>query len=300
MALTLASRRKKKGTRQSVMNKRRKGVLARIIPWMRRFGVALAVCVSVVWAGSWLYLNGSIGRASDWTQDKILLATADMGFAVEDILVEGREYTDAQTLLAIVNIQKGDPLFSFDPQEAQALIIKLGWVGAAQVERRLPNTIYIGLQERRPLALWQSGKKVKLLDESGEVIVTGNLERFADLVLMMGADAPEHARPLLANIEAEEALAGRIETAKRVSGRRWELALKNGVKVQLPDEDIGLALRRLAQAHEESGLLDKDVIGIDMRESDRISVRTKPGTVQDYTANKGKDLKIEAKTGNNI
>ncbi|MCB9982477.1 MAG: FtsQ-type POTRA domain-containing protein [Rhodospirillales bacterium] len=223
-----------------------------------------------------------------------------MGFAVTDILVEGREYTDPHVLLAIVNIRKGDPLFAFNPRQAQELISQISWVNKAQVERRWPGTIYIGLEERQPLALWQSDKHLKLLDSKGKIIATSDLQRFADLVLVMGRGAPAAAPELIGNLKAEEKIYPRVETAKWIGERRWDLKLKNGMEIKLPERDASLALRRLAEAQGYDGLLDKDLLSIDMREPDRITIRTKPGAVQEYKT----DLKIEAatrsKAGNNI
>lgn len=294
------SKKKKRGTRQSTINKRRKGVLAVVLPWLRRFGMVAAVCTGILWAGSWLYLSGAAGRAGDWTRDKILTASADMGFAVDDILVEGREYTDPHVLLAIVNIQKGDPLFAFNPRQAQELISQISWVDDVQIERRWPGTIYIGLAERQPLALWQSDKRLKLLDQKGKVIVTSDLQRFAGLVLVMGKNAPAAAPELIGNLKAEEHIYSRVETAKWIGARRWDMKLKNGIEIKLPEQDAGLALRRLAEAHENDGLLDKDIVSIDMREPGRITVRTKPGTVQDYKTGLKIDAVTKTKAGNNI
>ncbi|MEM7651113.1 MAG: FtsQ-type POTRA domain-containing protein [Pseudomonadota bacterium] len=292
--------RKRKGTRQSTFNKRRKGLLAVIIPWMRRFGMALAFVVGVVWVGSWLYLSGALQDAGNWSKDQFITASADAGFTVENILVEGREYTDADVLLAIINVQKGAPLFSFEPQSAQDLITQIGWVEAAQVERRWPDTIYIGLQERTPMALWQSEKRLKLLDDKGEVIVTDNLQRFSELVLVSGQGAPQEAGALIGNLRAEPNVFEKVETAQRISKRRWDLGLKNGFSIKLPEEGMGLALRRLSEAHDNDGLLDKDIVGIDMREQDRISVQTKPGSIEEYKAGLKVRANAETKAGNNI
>jgi len=291
---------KKRGTRKSSFNKRRKGILAFVFPWLRRFGLGLAVCIGVLWAGSWLYLSGTIGRAGDWGRNQILLASADMGFAIRDILVEGRIHTDPHVLLAIINVEKGDPLFSFDPQSAQELIGQVSWVEGVHIERRWPDTIYIGLQERTPMALWQSDKRLKLLDQNGEVIVTSKLERFSDLVMVSGKGSALAAPDLIGNLQAEASIYERTETARYISERRWDVKLKNGIEIKLPEVDMGLALRRLARAQEKDNLLDKDIIGVDMREADRISVRTKPGSVQDYKAGLKIDAATKNKVGNNI
>ena len=292
--------RRAKGTRQSRFNKRRKGMLSVIIPWTRRFGALLAVLSAAVWMAVWLHLSGTLGRAADWTQDRVLTAGAGLGFAIENIMVEGRQYTDAGVLLAIVNVEKGDPLFGFNPRQAQELMSQISWVARVQVERRWPDTIYIGLTERAPLALWQTDKRVKLLDAHGEVIVTDRLERFAGLLMVTGRNAPEHAPQLVGNLSAETLVRQRVETARRVGGRRWDLRLKNGIEVRLPEDDMGLALRRLAAAQRNDGLLDKDILSIDLRESDRISIRTKPGAVQDYTTGRRIDAAAADRTGSNI
>ena len=289
-------RKLKRGTRQSTINRRRKGLLAFVIPWMKRFGFAMVVLLGVIWISSWLYLSGSLARAGDWTEDKILKASADMGFAVDNILVEGREHSDASVLLAMINIEKGDPLFSFNPEDAQELIAQMGWVDEVRVERRWPDTIYVGLKERQPMALWQSEKRLKLLDQSGQVIVTNDLQRFADLIMVSGEGAPEETVALIGNLKAQPEIYDAVETASWVGARRWDLRLKNGIHIRLPEEDAALAIRRLAEAHAQDDVLNKDVKTIDLREGDRISILTKSGT----TVQTGSGLKIEAKAGNNI
>lgn len=285
-----------RGTRQSVINKRRKGFLAVLFPWLRRFGIVMVVLVSVLGLGAWLVTSGTLSRGKHWIDNQVLLATADMGFFVRNILVEGREYTDPQTLLAIVNIEKGDPLFSFDPRAAQDLISEISWVDHVQVERRWPDTIYIGIVEKRPLVLWQHDKKLRLLDQKGAVIATDHIERFKDLKIVMGADAPQFAVDLMENLSGEPDLAKRVVAARRLGERRWDLVLDNEMVIKLPEQDMALALSRLADEERESGVLQRDIVGVDMREEGRMIVEARPGAVQEYKAS----LSPDAKKGNSI
>lgn len=286
----------KRGTRRSTLrntgNRRRKGKLAVILPWLRRFGVVLGAGVFALWLGTWLWMSGSIGHAAHWSEQKIIEASADMGFRVSNILVEGRNYTDPDALRAIINSQKGDPLFAFNPDEAQVLIEQINWVKRVHVERRLPGTIYIGLEERQPLALWQENQKLALIDDQGRVITSERLSRFKDLMIVTGKGGKENAPELIADLKAEDVLYGRTEAAQRIGERRWDLKLKPGITVKLPEGDVGLALRRLALAQDEDGLLDKDITSADLRDPTRITVQTRPGAVQEYKAG--------YKTGGNI
>ena len=278
------------GTRKSVLNKRRKGFLAVFIPWVQRFGIGLALVVAVIWTSTWLWLSGSFERAGDWSQNQIQLAAADMGFEVRNILVEGRVHTDADVILAVLNIQEGDPLFSFDPKAAQNQLEKIGWVKTAQVQRRFPDTLYISLEERQPTAVLKDGAAFKLLDRKGKVIPTASMKPFKDLLIVQGKGAQEKASDLTDILNAEPVIQERALAATYLGERRWDLALKGGIKIQLPEEDLGLALRKLADAHKESGLLDKSIQAVDVREADRISIRTKPGQVSEYKAS----LKVNA------
>lgn len=248
----------------------------------KKFGLVLGVFVLIGWLGSWFFLSDADYHTKSWAQDKTLDFTADLGFTVKDLLVEGRHYTDADVVMAIVNIRKGDPLLSFDTKSAQDMLSKLSWVKTAYVERRLPDTIYIELTERKPFALWQNNKQVKLIDDEGVFLTDHKLDRFKDFIMVVGKDAPKHSGDFLTLLNVETIVRDKVETAQYVGDRRWDLILKNGITVKLPENDVSLALSQLAGAQEDEALLDKDIKMIDMREVDRIVIRTKPGAVQDY------------------
>ncbi len=272
------------GTRRSTILKRRSSGSERLILFLKRFGLASLAALAVGGVGYWAVESGALARATQNAHSAILDQTADWGFAVKNIMVDGRRHTDVATLKAIINLEKGDPVFSFKPEEMKVMIEKLSWVKAAHVERRLPDTIYIKLEERTPIALWQRHKRLSVVDAEGVVLTDRNLQEFRDLLIVIGDEAPQHAAALLSMLAAEPAILERVEAATLISGRRWDLKLKSGADVKLPEDELGLALRRLAVNHEEENILDKDVVSIDVRDQGRITVRTKPGAASDFNA----------------
>lgn len=244
----------------------------------------MLLAVALFWAGSWLVMSGALDALERRVHQTVMQTTAGWGFAVRNVLVDGREYTDVDTLRAMIGVEKGDPVFAFDPAKTKTNIEKLSWVKTAQVERRLPDTIYVKVEERIPLALWQRDKRLFLIDADGVILTDRNLEPWKNLLIVVGDDAPKKAAALIAMIHAEPLIEKRVEAATLMSGRRWDLTLKSGAEVKLPEEEMGLALRQLAINHEEEALLDKDVLSIDVREQGRITVRTKPGAVSDFNA----------------
>lgn len=244
----------------------------------------MAVIVFVGWLGSWFFLSDAAYHTANWAKDKMLGVSSNAGFTVNDLMVEGREYTDVDAVLAIANIQKGDPLFSFDTKSAKNLLEKLSWVKSAKVERRLPDTIYIKITEREPFALWQNNGKISLIDDKGVFLTDNNLARFKDLIIVVGKHAPQESGEFLSLLNSEPTVKDKVESAMYVAGRRWDLKLKNGVQVKLPEKDTEFALSKLSKAQIDDGLLDKDIKTIDMRDNDRIVIRIKPGAVQEYKA----------------
>jgi cell division protein FtsQ len=58
-----------------------------------------------------------------------------------------------------------------------------------------------------------------------------------------------------------------------VAERRWNLRLKNGIDVRLPEHDVGAALARLVVLDRETKILSRDVTAIDLRVDGRVGVR---------------------------
>lgn len=232
-------------------------------------------------------MSGTSARLRAHIEASVDRTTAGWGFAVRNIMVDGRHHTDVDTLKAMIGVERGDPIFAFDPAKTKANLEKLSWVKKAHVERRLPDTLYIRIEERTPLALWQRHGKLALIDADGVVLTDHNLGPWKNLLIVVGEEAPERTAELLSMLRAEPVIIDRVEAATLVSGRRWDLKLKSGAEVKLPEAELGLALRKLAINHEEEALLDKDVLSIDVREEGRITVRTKPGAAQDFDKNLG-------------
>jgi len=135
--------------------------------------------------------------------DKLVQDTGLLGMTVSDIRVEGRETTDRETILAALGAGPGTPILAVDPTRAKDQLEALPWVRSAVIERHLPGTLYVRLVERKPLALWQHGGKIELIDHGGEVIPVVRLDQFAKLLMVVGEGAARHAAELLQMLASE-------------------------------------------------------------------------------------------------
>ena len=200
----------------------------------------------------------------------------EMGFKVDEILVIGRNETKQKELLSAVRLARGAPILAFDLEAAQKRVEALPWVRKASVERMLPDTVLLNVEEREPLVLWQHKGAFALIDTDGEVILRKGLERFSDLLVVVGADAPKHAAKLLQALATEPELMDLVKAAVRVGGRRWNLRLKGDIDVRLPETDAAAAWTRLAEYEKTHQVLARDVRILDLRMPDRLIVRRPP------------------------
>ena len=274
----------KTGTRRTTIMNRRAGQQARFVYWAKRFGfvaiIFVFIFVSFAYSVSSGYLTQISGRMTRSFHEQMI----EFGFVVRGVSIEGRQNANLQALKYVVSIDKGQSIFEPKIDDIQAKLESITWVKSAIVERHLPNDIAIHIEERVPMALWQHQGKLSIIDRDGKILNDSNLERFKDLMILVGEDAPTQAKNLVDMISAEDNLKTRVESAKWIGGRRWDLYLKNGVSVRLPEDDLGQAVRRLANAQGEAKLMDRKMQSIDLRDPLRIVVQTAPGAVEDYQA----------------
>lgn len=238
-------------------------------------GAALIVGGSLyVWRAG---LPEAVADAIDEAHSSALAAAGAAGLKVQEIFVDGRIETPASQVLAVLGVKRGSPILAFSPAQAKADLEQLPWVKNAAVERRLPDTILVRIVERRPMALWQHGGRLGVIDYDGEEIKTAAPAKFANLPMVVGDDAPKHAAQLLALLALEPELEKRVTAAVRVSGRRWNLRMDAGegatVDVQLPEINAGAAWSHLAEVERANRLLDRNISVIDLRLPDRLIVR---------------------------
>jgi cell division protein FtsQ len=247
--------------------------------FLRRFGVWVGV-PALLAGGVYgaVQVGGSkLGQAAlQYASDRLLDGTARAGLVVADIEVEGRETTERETVMTALGAGLGTPILAISPRRAKDQLEALPWVRSAVVERRLPDTLYVRLVERKPLALWQHGGKLELIDHEGGVIPVTRLDRFAKLPLVVGEHAAARAAALLDMLASEPDLAARVTAAIRVGDRRWNLRIDNAIDVLLPAQSAADAWTQLARLERSSAILKRDVQTVDVRLPDRLVVRVNP------------------------
>lgn len=250
--------------------------------WRRtRAQLRTALLVVLVLAGGALAVAGfqSLGRGADFGE-KLGDLGARAGLKVTDIVLEGRDKTPLPAIARALSIRKGDPILAFSPREAQKRLEAIKWVKSATVLRRLPGTIVVQIAERSPFAIYQENRAWVLIDRAGEVLDDDVSAFSSELLLVAGEGAKKAAADLIDALATQPSVQARVESATWIGGRRWNLQIKGGTEVLLPEGAAMVALARLVELQASHAVLDRALKLVDLRLPDRLTLRpnTEPKT----------------------
>ncbi|AWI57798.1 cell division protein FtsQ [Sinorhizobium fredii] len=231
-------------------------------------------------AAAFLLATGLYGMSlGGHTQNFAQVSTTAAGFAIEDVRVSGNEQTSEIDILQQLGLDGTTSLVALDIAEARRLIGELPWVESVTVRKVYPATIEVNLKERQAFGIWQHGSDLSLIERSGSVIAPLRDNKFAALPLFVGRDAETAAATFYDEFSRWPEFRSRVKAFVRVSGRRWDLRLDNGVVVKLPEKDVARAMRVLAGMEEGHQLLERDIAAVDLRLEDRTTVQLTPEAV---------------------
>ena len=92
---------------------------------------------------------------------------ASSAFDYAKLQVDGLQFTDGAAVEAALAGVRGQNLFGLSTAPLEAALETLPTVETAHVDVRLPGTLGVTLEERRPILIWQVGERRYLADSDG-------------------------------------------------------------------------------------------------------------------------------------
>lgn len=232
--------------------------------YLDRFLLGLKIALLI-----FLYLfffTNYLNSFKEWAASHIYETTSDGGMILENVLIDGHHNLSTSDVAATLNADVGTPILSIDLDKVRDILTKNEWIKNAVIERRLPNTIYVNITERDPIAIWQNDKKLYLVDDSGSVITPTDISKFANLIHIVGSDAPLHIASLKVDLDSDEALKKRIISVVRYGERRWNILLEQDITVKMPENGFTKAYKYLSKLNENNKLFSNNYKVIDLRD----------------------------------
>ena len=195
------------------------------------------------------------------------------GFGISEVAISGAHNVSREEILASAGITGQTSLLFLNAAQTRARLLTDPWVADAAVLKLYPGRLRIEIKERKPYALWQKNYLVYLIAADGTVLGPTVAHRFDSLPLVVGEGAQHVAAGFLAKLARYPEIAHLVTASVLVADRRWNLYLKDGVEVQLPEFAPEHALQLLVDLDRSKHLLSRDIVKVDLRLPDRVSVR---------------------------
>ncbi len=238
----------------------------------RRAGV-LATLLLIIGSAGYGAAKSDFNKVIGFFKDIRDSVATSAGFPIATVAITGEKHLSREEILAAAGVTPRSSLLFFDVVDARARLLTNPWIAEATVQKLLPDHLVISISERAAFALWQKAGRVGVIADDGTVLEPYVLARYVELPLVVGTGAETRAREFLALLDRHPELRANVRAAVLVAERRWNLRLKNGVDVRLPEVDVERALDRLVSLERDVKLSDRDISTIDLRLADRITVR---------------------------
>jgi cell division protein FtsQ len=203
-----------------------------------------------------------------------------MGMRIATVSLSGQRQVSREEIFAAAGVTDHSSLLFLDVADARAKLEAIPWIAEATVRKLYPDRLQITVTEREPFALWQQQGKVKVIAADGTVLSEKVEPRLASLSFVVGNGAAVRARDFLAVLDKYPSIRDSVRASIYVAERRWNLKLKNGIDVRLPETNIEGALATLVRLDREKNLLGRDITAVDLRLSDRLTVRLSDAVAQ--------------------
>ncbi|MFD0857610.1 cell division protein FtsQ/DivIB [Roseovarius aquimarinus] len=239
-----------------------------------RFGIPFCVSFGI---GTWYLSDPAV-------QQRLQVAVTEIRhqiqtrpeFMVKLLAVEGASDRVAEEVRDSFTYTLPASSFDMDLDAVRAAVEDIPAVAAAAVRVRQGGVLEIRISERQPAAMIRVPGGLIVVDEAGVAIdAAAHRGERPHLPVLTGAGAENAVSEALAVRAAAAPLAGRLRGLVRMGERRWDVVLDRDQRIMLPEDEPVRALERVIVLNEAQDMLERDIAVVDMRLSDRPTLRMK-------------------------
>jgi cell division protein FtsQ len=239
----------------------------------RRVGISMTVLLLIGSCGLGIVKGGHLQDFVTAVSDARNAMANSAGFRITSVVINGRKQLSQDEILAIGGVSGRSSLLFLDADDVRDKLKANPWIADATVLKLYPGQLMIEITERKAFALWQEAGRLSVIADDGALLEPYVSRRFLSLPLVVGKGADTQARDFLALLARYPQVNSVTKAAIFVGERRWNLRLKDGLDIRLPEQDVGNALAALSKLDKDDRLFAKDIVAIDMRLPDRLVVQ---------------------------
>jgi cell division protein FtsQ len=239
----------------------------------RRAGTAATVLLLLGSAGFGVVRGGHLAEFTAGLSDARNALANSAGFRITTVAINGRRQLSQDEVLGVGGVNGRSSLLFLDAAVVRDKLKANPWISEATVQKLYPGQLRIDIVERSAFALWQRDGRLSVIADDGAVLEPYVSHRFLSLPLVVGKGAETRARDFLGLLARYSRVNSVTKAAVFVGERRWNLRLKDGLDIRLPENEVGNALAMLSTLDKEDRLFSRDIVAVDMRLPDRLTVQ---------------------------
>jgi cell division protein FtsQ len=246
----------------------------------RYLGVAATIGLILGSATYGMVKGDHVATVVEGLRDARDAAANAAGFGIVSLAVSGGRQLSEAEVIAAAGVTPRTSLLFLDVDDAQTRLEANPWIARATVRKLYPGHLEIAVTERDAFAVWQDNGKLFVIAADGTVLGPLGERKVTGLPLVVGPGAAKRARDIVGALDAQPALREDLRAAVLVAERRWNLKLKSGLDIRLPETGLDVALATLAGLDRDRKILSRDLTAIDLRLPDRVTVRLSDDAAQ--------------------
>jgi len=195
-------------------------------------------------------------------------------FMVEALSIEGASDSLNSEIREVLGLRFPISSFDLDLADLQKRILSLPPVEIAEAHIKGGGILHLKVGEKAPALLLRKESGFAVLDEYGQYIRSvPSREYFFDLPVIAGEGAESVASQAMTIFTAINKKFDQVRGLVFVGQRRWNIIMKTGQVVMLPENNPAQAVQKILILDEAEQILSRDIAVFDFRLPSRITLR---------------------------
>lgn len=197
-------------------------------------------------------------------------------YKLKNIELNSLTYIDKTMIINFFENQYNKSIFLIPVEKILKEIEKEKWIKEIKIKSNYKDTLQITIAEYVPKGIFIKDSKAYVFDKEGNIIDNINLNNtiFNDLIVFKGEKALNYSNPFLNSIPLF--LTNEIKEAIYINHRRWDVLLKNGIKLKLKENEAQKSFMYYEKIYKNMSNHDlEEIKSIDLRINNKAIIKFK-------------------------
>ena len=159
-------------------------------------------------------------------------------YSLTKVKINELQYIESSEIEKFFTKYQGKSIFLIPIKEIAKKLHQNKWIIAVSIKSDYKSTISIVIKETNPIGIFYNGENYFLFDNNLEIIdfVSSKTHLYSELIKLKGNNSLSNANLLFKSIPSF--FKNEIEEAIFINNRRWDVKLKNGIKLKLRENKV--------------------------------------------------------------